>query len=54
MSDGHTAISNAKINNASSGFFQSVLSYLSNSNGTVDIVIHVTSNQIYSYGLAEI
>jgi len=49
--DGHSGIENRQVNEGRSGNFQLVFSYLKESNGRGNFVIHATSNTSYSYGL---
>jgi hypothetical protein len=51
MNDGHTGLSNSQVNQGESGNFKFVLSYLKQSAGQAEFVIHATSNVPYSFGL---
>jgi hypothetical protein len=51
MNDGHTGVSYSQINQGESGNFQLVLSFLKQSTGKGEFVMHVTSNVFYSFGL---
>jgi hypothetical protein len=51
MFDGHTGIENKEVNKGGSGNFQLILSYLKQSDGQGEFIIHVTSNIHYSAGL---
>src|SRR5258708_26170966 len=50
MSDGHTGLSNTQVNQGESGNFKLVLSYLKQSTGQAEFVIHATSNALYGLG----
>lgn len=49
--DGHSGIENNEVNRGSSGNFQLVLSYLKDSSGHGNFIIHATSSTFYSFGL---
>lgn len=51
MNDGHSGIGNQEINSGGSGGFQLKLSYLKQSDGTGEFVIHATTNYYTTYGL---
>jgi len=51
MSDGHTGLSSSQVNQGESGNFKLVLSFLKQSTGSGECVMHVTSNVFYSFGL---
>ena len=50
MNDGHTGVSYNQVNQGESGNFKLVLSYLKQSTGSGEFVIHATSNVAYSFG----
>jgi hypothetical protein len=50
MDDGHTGVSYNQVNQGESGNFKLVLSYLKQSTGSGEFVIHATSNVAYSFG----
>jgi hypothetical protein len=50
MNDGHTGLSNSPVNQGESGHFKLVLSYLKQSSGQAEFVIHATSNALYGLG----
>ena len=45
--DGHSGVSNEKVNEASHGNFSFVLTFLKDASGGGDFVMHATSNQLY-------
>ena len=51
MNDGHTGLSNQGINQGESSHFKLVLSCLKQSHGTVEYVLHVSSNLAYGFTL---
>lgn len=51
MNDGHTGLENGKVNEAGSGNYNMVLSYLKQSTGAAEFVMYATSNTFYSFGL---
>jgi len=50
MNDGHTGLSNSQVNQGESGNFKLVLSYLKQSTGQAEFVIHASSNVHYGFG----
>ncbi len=50
-SDGHTGVTNPKVNEGNNGHFQFVLSYLKQASGNGDFIIHAHWNQFYLSGL---
>ncbi len=50
MNDGHTGLSHIQVNQGESGNFKLVLSYLQQSTGSGEFVIHATANVAYSFG----
>ena len=48
MGDGHSGISNAKVNEGGSGGYQLTLAYLKEGNGSANFIMHATSNTAYS------
>ncbi len=51
MNDGHTGLEQSKVNEGGSGNFNLILSYLKQSTGAAEFVMHATSNTFYSFGL---
>jgi len=51
MTDGHTGLSNKQVNQGESGNFKLVLSFLEQSSGSGEFIIHVMNNVAYGYGL---
>jgi len=51
VNDGHTGLSSSQVNQGESGNFKLVLSFLKQSTGSGEFVMHVTSNVFYSFGL---
>jgi hypothetical protein len=50
MNDGHTGLEQSKVNEGESGSFKLILSYLKQSSGEAEFVMHVSSNALYSFG----
>lgn len=51
MNDGHTGLSSSRVNQGESGNFNLVLSFLQQSTGSGEFVMHITSNVFYDFGL---